>query len=710
MSVLNRTRRDNQQETQSALKASAKSAAPSRPKFKSRPKAARNPQLARRESFEGTPRQRNPQPNANGRPYAFPQAAALVQPNADRIQGRRDSAENQFQRVVGEVANVGDAAIGGGKAIGAGIGTGIAGLADQIKRGIDPNLPGAQPPQAPQTPAQAQPNAPANNMTPAEFQRLRNGESLPRSEIGQQTVAPAAEASGAPPQQPQMPGESPSGIYTFTDDNGVRNFTDQRVPGSEPYAPGSLSISGGGVGGAGPQFGGSGDVGGGMSAAQLGNTQLGQRIRQQVTGGNRMFDSQNGGTGIGGAPNAAGINRGIQQELQALDEQIRHGLTTNATGERLTVGGLNALMGRRDALTRAQTDLFGDQVDMFETGLNAQTGLQRQQLQNQGQLDRTALQGQMTSQQLQQRINDPLNQARAQAVQQEMQQFGVNIAPPALPDPAEMSMLSENQQAQIQQQYLGDLAVFSDVANLISENGGNVQAALRAADDLVEESPEDKLYKARVKAKLSEGMAGGAFVPRQSPTGFANGGLVQGPVQNFANGGLVGGQQPGQLPTSGSPNLPAQGGADAIQNYQKYVQLARQMKVPPVDFQQFAQMGSSQPSPNADVPQPELQRGIAGSQQVMGFADGGLVPQGGALDQMQADEKLVMDTDPNAPTDSIPATIDGIQPARLDSGEFVMPADVVQFFGTQKLQKLIEQARKPQEPQQSAGVQSGTPA
>ena len=55
-----------------------------------------------------------------------------------------------------------------------------------------------------------------------------------------------------------------------------------------------------------------------------------------------------------------------------------------------------------------------------------------------------------------------------------------------------------------------------------------------------------------------------------------------------------------------------------------------------------------------------------------------------------------MDTDPNAPTDSIPAMVDEAMPAKLDSGEFVIPKDVVQFFGTDKLNKLIAQARQGQ--------------
>jgi hypothetical protein len=88
-----------------------------------------------------------------------------------------------------------------------------------------------------------------------------------------------------------------------------------------------------------------------------------------------------------------------------------------------------------------------------------------------------------------------------------------------------------------------------------------------------------------------------------------------------------------------------------------------------------------------------------------GFADGGMIndpafqsrqsviamARGGGVD---ASGKMVMDTNPNAPTDSIPAMIDGKQPAALDSGEFVIPKHVVMYHGIDKLNKLIAQAEK----------------
>jgi len=84
---------------------------------------------------------------------------------------------------------------------------------------------------------------------------------------------------------------------------------------------------------------------------------------------------------------------------------------------------------------------------------------------------------------------------------------------------------------------------------------------------------------------------------------------------------------------------------------------------------------------------------------IMGFAEGGVIPE----ISPQVDGKVVIDPDPNAPTDSIPAMIDGQHPAALDSGEMVIPKDVVMYYGVQKLQQMISKAR--QDMSKGAGVQ-----
>jgi hypothetical protein len=66
-----------------------------------------------------------------------------------------------------------------------------------------------------------------------------------------------------------------------------------------------------------------------------------------------------------------------------------------------------------------------------------------------------------------------------------------------------------------------------------------------------------------------------------------------------------------------------------------------------------------------------------------GFAGGGAVPVAG---------RQVLG--PGGPRDdAIPAVIDGTQPAALSNGEFVMPTDVTQYWGTAKLQQMIDKAR-----------------
>lgn len=45
-------------------------------------------------------------------------------------------------------------------------------------------------------------------------------------------------------------------------------------------------------------------------------------------------------------------------------------------------------------------------------------------------------------------------------------------------------------------------------------------------------------------------------------------------------------------------------------------------------------------------------------------------------------------------SDSIPAMIDGTQPARLSKGEFILPKDIVEYYGTKHIDMLVEKARE----------------
>lgn len=167
-----------------------------------------------------------------------------------------------------------------------------------------------------------------------------------------------------------------------------------------------------------------------------------------------------------------------------------------------------------------------------------------------------------------------------------------------------------------------------------------------------------------------------AYIMVYGPPRFANGGIVPDydSAIGYAQGGMVHGAGYGQTPQAAAV-LPE------VNEYREYAMGAQAMGLPAVPFEKFLTMRTG--AKQVAQAQP--------SQGAMAFANGGSVP-----DPRDVSGKMVMDADPNAPTDSIPAMVDESMPARLDSGEFVIPKDVVQFFGTDKLNKMIAQARQGQ--------------
>ena len=131
--------------------------------------------------------------------------------------------------------------------------------------------------------------------------------------------------------------------------------------------------------------------------------------------------------------------------------------------------------------------------------------------------------------------------------------------------------------------------------------------------------------------------------------------------QGYAQGGMV------QAPVYGGPS-DAERAMPIVNDYRNYSQQVAALGIPAVPFEQFA----------------ALRSGALQGQPTVRMAQGGMVPAAG---------KLVIDTDPDAEIDSIPAQIDETQPAALNSGEFVLPTDVVRYFGTQYLDNLIKKAR-----------------
>jgi hypothetical protein len=98
--------------------------------------------------------------------------------------------------------------------------------------------------------------------------------------------------------------------------------------------------------------------------------------------------------------------------------------------------------------------------------------------------------------------------------------------------------------------------------------------------------------------------------------------------------------------------------------------------------------GSTNPYGNASFDTGSLNQGasMGGWERTSGYAEGGAIAVGGRQVLGPGDGK----------SDSIPAVIDGKRPAALSTGEFVFPVEAVRHFGMDRLNKMVEAARKPQ--------------
>lgn len=160
-----------------------------------------------------------------------------------------------------------------------------------------------------------------------------------------------------------------------------------------------------------------------------------------------------------------------------------------------------------------------------------------------------------------------------------------------------------------------------------------------------ERDPEELLrLKAAYEQYLLDPLTGQPVVQK------ADGGEVRG----YADGGAIGRAQTQQL----NP---------LVSQYGQYLQAAAQTGVAPVPFTQYINLLGST-------------RG-AMSQTPTQFADGGDV----------SDLNRPLEGPGTGRSDSIPAIIDGEQPAALSRGEFVIPEHVVRKKGTEFFEKLIAQ-------------------
>ena len=164
---------------------------------------------------------------------------------------------------------------------------------------------------------------------------------------------------------------------------------------------------------------------------------------------------------------------------------------------------------------------------------------------------------------------------------------------------------------------------------------------------------------------------------------------VSGGTENFAEGGLIEQYEGGGMvpPNVGGQGMSAMRGAQQAQpsqadiaNYQRYAAKAQEMGLGSIAFDEYITMKGGTEN----------------------FAEGGVVP-----DSPDAAGKMLVDPNPQAGIDSIPAVIDGNRPAKMNSGEFVIPTDVVLFYGTDKLTKMIEKARVTGEPENANSAIGG---
>src|SRR3990167_5484901 len=138
--------------------------------------------------------------------------------------------------------------------------------------------------------------------------------------------------------------------------------------------------------------------------------------------------------------------------------------------------------------------------------------------------------------------------------------------------------------------------------------------------------------------------------------GFAGGGLVRG----YADGGAVG-RDLAQPAPQVNP---------LIAQYGQYLTAAASAGVPPVPFTQYQNLL-------------QTTRGSMQEQPPVGFADGGDVSALGRT----------LEGPGTGTSDSIPAVIDGQQPAALSKDEFVFPAEVTKYYGTKFMNDLIAKAK-----------------
>jgi hypothetical protein len=163
-----------------------------------------------------------------------------------------------------------------------------------------------------------------------------------------------------------------------------------------------------------------------------------------------------------------------------------------------------------------------------------------------------------------------------------------------------------------------------------------------------------------------------------------------GPVA-FAKGGNTG------LPSLNLNNLPSLNLNTGMQSYGRPEMMQKIITG-------FGNMGASHSNPGVRKVGDFMSRFFSNDPAIIDSIRKGKMPQGyaeGGKQQAQYAQGGYLDGQGDGMSDSIPASIEGQQPARLADGEFVVPADVVSHIGNgsskagaQRLYKMLHKVRK----------------
>lgn len=409
----------------------------------------------------------------------------------------------------------------------------------------------------------------------------------------------------------------------------------------------------------------------------------------------------------------------VEKTRSTLHDMIREGLTTNVPGRRLTADGLNAITNTLRELDAAENNRFSTlaqynanlqgqdtqrqnailnaTTNTFNSNVNTQDNFNANRINTLGTILQALTGNAQTAERYAATLDTNNNRLRAaeltnqaymanaqgslaqtmatvnktlyDAIQQYVYQ---GQSPDAIAhDPQQQSQIQARMQA-------------AQLAMPIASNPEALAAFQQNFVKLRERALTDPDARAELERQTPIFNALTVLAPYAQARAYLENTMNNLQVPGYANGGIV------------TSNLSNGGGvpADAVQRYQVYVNTVRQLGLNPVPFQTFLQATTQQPPvPTQQPAAPQLQAASIPGNEILGYAKGGVVGMS-MRDPTDASGKMVIDLNPNSPTDSIPAVVDGVQPAKLDSGEIVFPKEAVMFYGIERLMRMIQKARE----------------